>query len=82
MLGTVVQSKGLYEPLSITLSFTIAAFGAFNFAELVGCFTKSAGEAIYEDKGFNFRHFAVLIGLLVVAFRTILSATIFSGYVA
>ena len=78
LLGKVVQSAGMYAPLSFILSCTIAAF---TFAELAARFPKSAGEAVYVHQGFNSRRFAILIGLLVVAAGTVSSATIVSGYV-
>jgi len=81
LLGKVVQSAGMYAPLSFILSCTIAAFRAFTFAELAARFPKSAGEAVYVHEGFNSRCFAILIGLLVVAAGTVSSAIIVSGYV-
>ena len=81
LLGEVVQVAGLYAPVSFLLSCAIAAFSAFSFAELATRFPKSAGEAVYINEGFKSRHFAILIGLMVVMAGAVSSATIVSGSV-
>ena len=81
LLGEVVQVAGLYAPASFLLSCAIAAFSAFSFAELATRFPKSAGEAVYINEGFESRHFAILIGLMVVMAGAVSSATIVSGSV-
>ncbi len=81
LLGEVVQAAGLYAPVSFLLSCAIAGFSAFSFAELATRFPKSAGEAVYINEGFKSRHFAILIGLMVVMAGAVSSATIVSGSV-
>lgn len=80
LLGEVVGKAGLFTPVSFAVALLLVSFTALTFAELVGRFPKSAGEAVYVHKGFDSRHLALVVGLLVVASGTVSSAALINGF--
>ncbi len=79
LVGATAGIAGIYAPLSFALAGLVMLPSACSFAELVGRFPVSAGEAAYVRAAFNSQVWAVIVGLLVVAAGTVSAATISLG---
>lgn len=81
LVGATAGIAGVFAPLSFALAGLIMLPSACSFAELVGRFPVSAGEAAYVRAAFNSQMAAVIVGLLVVSAGTVSAATISLGSV-
>lgn len=79
LLGAASATAGLYAPMSFVMAAFVMAFSAASFAELSARFPVSAGEAAYVRAGFQSKHFALVIGCLVICSGVVSSAAITVG---
>ena len=81
LIGATAGVAGVYAPLSFLLAALVMLPSACSFAELVGRFPVSAGEAAYVRHGLNSNVLSVVTGLLVVTVGTVSAAAICVGSV-
>ena len=81
LIGKVVGHAGAYAPFSFLLAAAIAAFTGLSYAELSSLYPKSAGEALYVEKGFSSSFLGSIIGVLVAAGGIISAGAIIDGFV-
>ena len=79
LVGATAGRAGLYAPVSFVISAIIMAFTASSFAELVGRYPVSAGEAAYVKAGFRSDAVALFTGGLVACAGIVSSAAISIG---
>lgn len=79
LLGAASAEAGRYAPMSFVLAAVVMAFSAASFAELSSRYPVSAGEAAYVRNGFQSKHFALLIGCMVILSGVVSSAAITVG---
>ncbi len=79
LVGATAGRAGLYAPVSFVISAIIMGFTAGSFAELVGRYPVSAGEAAYVKAGFGSDAIALLTGCLVACAGIVSSAAISIG---
>lgn len=79
LVGKVAGRAGMAAPVSFLVASVLAAFTAFSFAELVGRYPRSAGEALYVREGFRSHRLALIVGLMVAASGIVSAATIVNG---
>jgi APA family basic amino acid/polyamine antiporter len=79
LVGATAGVAGIYAPLAFVLAALVMLPSACSFAELVGRFPVSAGEAAYVRAGFNSQTWSIIVGLLVVSAGTVSAATISLG---
>ena len=79
LVGATAGLAGVYAPLAFVLAALVMLPSACSFAELVGRYPVSAGEAAYVRAGFDSQTWSVVVGLLVVAAGTVSAATISLG---
>ncbi len=81
LVGRVAARAGMLAPLSFVAAALLTAFTALTFAELSRRYPKSAGEAIYVEKGFGRKDLAILVGVLVILNGIVSSAALSDGFV-
>lgn len=81
LLGKVAGYAGYSAPLAFLIASVVAGFTAFTYAELSSRFPRSAGEALYISKAFNWKWLTIITGYSIVAIGIISSATITNGFV-
>ena len=79
LIGVAASRAGPYAPLSFLLAAIVMGLTAGTFAELVGRFPVSAGEAAYVQAGFRSEALALIVGFLVVVAAMIAAAAIAHG---
>ena len=79
LVGATAGVAGVYAPLAFVLAALVMLPSACSFAELVGRFPVSAGEAAYIRAGFNSQTWSIVVGLLVVSAGTVSAAAISLG---
>lgn len=80
LVGKVAGEAGMYTPVSFMLAALLAGFSAFSYAELAARYPKSAGEAVYIEKGFGIKKLSVLVGLMIVSVGIVSVATLAHGF--
>jgi len=81
LVGKVASQAGLFAPASFLIAALLAAFTAFSYAELVARYPRSAGEAVYVQRAFNWPFLARAVGLLIVLVGIVSTATLANGFV-
>ena len=81
LVGATAGVAGVYAPLSFALAALVMLPSACAFAELVGRYPVSAGEAAYVRAGLNSQTLSVIVGLMVVCVGTVSAAAICIGSV-
>lgn len=81
LVGHVAARAGMLAPVSFVVAALLTTFTALTFAELSGRYPKSAGEAIYVEKGFGRKDLAIIVGILVVLNGVVSSAALSDGFV-
>ncbi len=81
LVGKVAGSAGLLAPLSFIIAAIIAWITAMSYSQLVVLYPKSAGEAIYVEKGFQIPAITVLTGLLIIVTGIVSAATLAKGFI-
>ncbi len=80
LVGEVAGAAGTWAALSFILAAALAGLTAASYAELVGRFPVSAGEAVYVRRGFSRAWLAVLVGIGVMATGILSSAAMMRGF--
>ncbi|MDH5395737.1 MAG: amino acid permease [Gammaproteobacteria bacterium] len=80
LVGKVAGEAGMYTPFSFMLAALLAGFSAFSYAELAARYPKSAGEAVYIEKGFGIQKLSVLVGLMIVTVGIVSVAALAHGF--
>jgi len=81
LLGDIARTAGLFAPWSFVLASLLAALSALSFAELSNRYPRAGATALYVERGFGSRHFALLVGLLLVASAVSSGAALVNGIV-
>ena len=76
LIAVAASHAGPYATLSFAIAAGVSGLTGATFAELVGRFPVSAGEAAYVQAGFRSEALALIVGVLVVVAATIATATI------
>lgn len=79
LIAVAASHAGPYATLSFAIAAGVSGLTGATFAELVGRFPVSAGEAAYVQAGFRSEALALIVGVLVVVAATIATATIAHG---
>lgn len=81
LVGKVASEAGQFAPASFLIAALLAAFTAFSYAELVARYPRSAGEAVYVQRAFNWPVLSRTVGFLIVLVGVISTATLANGFV-
>lgn len=81
LIGHVAARAGMLAPVSFLVAAMLTTFTALTFAELSSRYPKSAGEAIYVERGFGRKDLAIIVGILVVLIGVVSSAALLDGFV-
>lgn len=81
LVGATAGIAGALAPVSFVAASIVMLPSALSFAELVGRFPVSAGEAAYVRHGLNSQTASLIVGLMVVLVGTVSAATISVGSV-
>ena len=79
LIGKVVERAGVHAPLAFLAGAPVATLTAFSYAEMSARFPKSAGAALYVERGLGSRRVSLAVGLLVALSGTISAAAIAVG---
>ena len=79
LIGVAAGRAGPHAPLSFLLAAIVMGLTAATFAELVGRYPVSSGEAAYVQAAFHSNVLALTVGFLVVTAATIATAAIAHG---
>lgn len=80
LIGQIVGQAGAWAPLSFVVAALIASFTGLSYAELVGRYPRSAGEAVYIDQAFKQRWLTTIVGWSVVLTGVVSAATLLKGF--
>lgn len=80
LIGEIVGEAGAWAPLSFVIAAIIASFTGLSYAELVGRYPRSAGEAVYVGEAFNQPWLTQLVGWSVVLTGLVSAATLLKGF--
>ena len=80
LIGEIVAAAGPWAPLSFIIAAVIASFTGLSYAELVGRFPRSAGEAVYVQEAFRQPWLTKLVGWSVVLTGLVSAATLLKGF--
>jgi APA family basic amino acid/polyamine antiporter len=81
LIGEVALSAGALAPLSFLVAAIIAWVTAMSYSQLVVLFPRSAGEAVYVEKGFSLHWLSALVGLLIILTGVVSAATLSNGFI-
>lgn len=81
LVGKVAGVAGMHAPISFALAAVLAVLSALSYAELAARYPKSAGQAVYVQRGLGVRSLALLVGWLVVAIAIVSGGAIVNGFV-
>jgi amino acid transporter len=79
LIGKVVERAGIYAPAAFLAAALLAALTAFSYAEMSARLPKSAGAALYVERGLGSRRISLAVGLLVALSGIISAAAIAQG---
>lgn len=80
LVGKVAASAGLFAPLAFLVAGFIAWVTAMSYSQLAVLFPKSAGEALYAEKGFGRLWLTRTIGVLIIFTGIVSAATLANGF--
>jgi amino acid transporter len=80
LIGEIAGRAGFWTPLSFVGAALIAGFTGLTYAELVGRFPKSAGEAVYVEKAFGQPWLTQAIGWGVILTGIVSASTLIKGF--
>ncbi len=80
LVGKVAGVAGSATVLAFVMAAVGVAFTVFSYAELAARYPLSAGEALYVQRAFGFRHLSTAVGLLVLFSGICSSAAIAQGF--
>ena len=81
LIGEIVSQAGAWAPLSFIVAAVIASFTGLSYAELVGRYPRSAGEAIYVSEAFRQPWLTQLVWWSVVLTGLVSASTLLKGFV-
>ncbi len=81
LVGKVAGLAGMYAPISFALAAVLAVLTGLSYTELAARYPKSAGQAVYVERGLGVRSLALLVGWLVVAIAIVSGGAIVNGFV-
>ena len=81
LVGKIAGEAGIYAPFSFLLAGVIATLSALTYAEMASRFPRSAGDALYIEKWFSSRTFAMIVWFFVIT-SWIVSAGVLSLWFA
>jgi len=81
LIGKVAGTAGMLAPLSFIVAAVIAWLTAMSYSKLSVMFPKSAGEAVYVEKGFKQPWLTILVGLLIMLTGVVSSAVLIKGFI-
>ena len=80
LIGEIVGAAGAWAPLSFLVAAVIASFTGLSYAELVGRYPRSAGEAVYVGEAFRRPWLTQLVGWLAVLTGLVSASTLLKGF--
>ena len=80
LIAEIIGKAGAWTPLSFVVAAIIASFTGLSYAELVGRYPRSAGEAVYVGEAFNQPWLTKLVGWSVVLTGVVSAATLLKGF--
>lgn len=80
LIGEIAGRAGVWAPLSFMIAAAIASFTGLSYAELVGRYPRSAGEAVYVQAAFQRKWLTQLTGWSVVFTGLVSAATLLKGF--
>lgn len=80
LIGKIVSEAGAWAPGSFVIAAVIASFTGLSYAELVGRYPRSAGEAVYVEHAFKQSWLTTLVGWSVVLTGVVSAATLLKGF--
>ena len=80
LIGEIVGAAGAWAPLSFIIAAVIASFTGLSYAELVGRYPRSAGEAVYVEEAFKQPWLTQLVGWSVVLTGLVSASTLLKGF--
>jgi amino acid transporter len=81
LVGKVAGVAGMYTPLAFVIAALLAVFTGLSYTELAARYPRSAGQAVYVERGLGVRAVALLVGWLVVAIAIVSGGAIVNGFV-
>jgi amino acid transporter len=81
LVGKVAGVAGMYTPLAFVIAALLAVFTGLSYTELAARYPKSAGQAVYVERGLGVRALALLVGWLVVVIAIVSGAAMVNGFV-
>jgi amino acid transporter len=80
LIGEISGRAGFWTPLAFVLAALIAGFTGLSYAELVGRYPRSAGEAVYVEKAFGQRWLSQIVGWGVIFTGIVSASTLIKGF--
>ncbi len=80
LIGEIVGQAGAWAPLSFLIAAAIASFTGLSYAELVGRYPRSAGEAVYVQEAFKQPWLTQIVGWSVVLTGLVSASTLLKGF--
>jgi len=80
LIGEIVGEAGAWAPLSFVVAAVIASFTGLSYAELVGRYPRSGGEAFYVGEAFRQPWLTQLVGWSVVLTGVVSASTLLKGF--
>ena len=81
LTGEVAATAGMASPWAYLLASLLAGVSALSFAELSARFPRSAGEALYVQRGLGLRWLSTMVGLMVALAGVVSSAAVANAFV-
>ena len=80
LIGKISGLAGSWTPLAFLVAAVISSFTGLSYAELVGRFPRSAGEAVYIENAFHQPWLTQLVGWSVVLTGIVSASTLIKGF--
>ena len=80
LIGKISGLAGSWTPLAFLIAAVISSFTGLSYAELVGRFPRSAGEAVYIENAFHQPWLTQLVGWSVVLTGIVSASTLIKGF--
>jgi amino acid transporter len=81
LVGKVAGVAGMYTPLAFVIAALLAVFTGLSYTELAARYPRSAGQAVYVERGLGVRALALLVGWLVVVIAIVSGGAMVNGFV-
>jgi len=80
LIGKISGLAGPWTPFAFLIAAVISSFTGLSYAELVGRFPRSAGEAVYIENAFHRSWLTQLVGWSVVLTGVVSASTLLKGF--